>query len=247
MERGLSLLVAIVLVSVAPCVHGTFHLSFSPDLPVNISRDGCGRTKLCISKPNDCDPVKSTSCLFGSFNTTTNCTTNGTNCTTNATNYIRDVNSELSGQSEGYIAMGSTLNISAGVSLMMICGRNANNSFFFQTMERNNTNNVLMPIDQTVSNIRGKVNQSLIQCEFTVPNYNTSRALVLFLATGSVNGSTLGPLNISLVTAPLDLNNPASNVPTTAPPTGNRAAGVTPAHALVLLLNIATLLALLKP
>lgn len=61
---------------------------------VNITRDGCGTSKLCVEIPADCDPTGNSTCLFGSAESLSS---------TNAT-------FELRGNSTGYIALGLTAN-----------------------------------------------------------------------------------------------------------------------------------------
>jgi len=66
---------------------------------VNITRTGCGVTKLCVETPDNCDPTGNSSCLFGSVTAGTPMPPNGVN-----------MSFELSGESAGYIALGLTLN-----------------------------------------------------------------------------------------------------------------------------------------
>lgn len=68
---------------------------------VNITRNGCGVSKLCVETPNDCDPAANSTCLFASLTASTPMAPNGT---------ILSV--ELRGESMGYIALGLTQNAS---------------------------------------------------------------------------------------------------------------------------------------
>lgn len=68
---------------------------------VNITRDGCGVSKLCVETPNDCDPAANGTCLFASLTASTPVAPNGT---------VLSV--ELRGESMGYIALGLTQNAS---------------------------------------------------------------------------------------------------------------------------------------
>lgn len=68
---------------------------------LNITRDGCGTSKLCVETPDDCDPTANSSCLFTSVVTGTTMAPNGT-----------DLYIGLRGDSEGYIALGLTVNAS---------------------------------------------------------------------------------------------------------------------------------------
>ncbi|KAI5612525.1 mucin-5AC-like isoform X2, partial [Silurus asotus] len=58
---------------------------------VNITRNGCGTTKLCMSSVSGCDPSGNSSCFFSS---------------TQLNNTILTV--ELSGTTLGYVALGLT-------------------------------------------------------------------------------------------------------------------------------------------
>ncbi|XP_033505898.1 putative ferric-chelate reductase 1 [Epinephelus lanceolatus] len=246
MERGLILLVAALMIYVSPGVQGTAHLSFV-NTTVNITRHGCGVTKLCVETPNDCDPAGNTSCLFGSVVSTTPVASNGAN-----------LSIQLRGDSNGYVALGLTVNASEGTTMLFICGQNNsdNGTFFFRTMQRNNTDNMLSATERRVREIRGMVEGSVIKCEFDVPDVNASNTRTshvttfsILLGTGSFDGNVVGPFNITLNSGPLNLANPASNVPTTPAPTntttGNNSGAVQP-HAVLLLLSVLTLSVMLR-
>ncbi|XP_034743076.1 putative ferric-chelate reductase 1 [Etheostoma cragini] len=247
MERGWILLVAAVGVYVASGVQGIPNLSFSNNTQVNISKNGCGVTKLCVQTPANCDPAGNTSCLFASVISSTPVAPNGS-----------AMSFQLRGESVGYIALGLTVNASQGTTMLFICAQNSSNngSFFFQTMDQNNTNGVLTPTDRITTEIRGIVNRNVIKCEFNVPNVNASKTRItspttfsLLLGTGTITGNVLGPFNISLNSGLLNLANPASNVPTTAPPTVHTTAsssGAVQPHAMLLLLSVLTLHVLLR-
>ncbi|XP_032387963.1 putative ferric-chelate reductase 1 isoform X2 [Etheostoma spectabile] len=210
MERGLILLVAAVGVYVASGVQGISYLSFSNNTQVNISQIGCGVTKLCVQTPANCDPTGNTSCLFASVISSTSVAPNGS-----------AMSFQLRGDSVGYIALGLTVNASQGTTMLFICAQNSskNGSFFFQTMDQNNINGALTPADRIITEIRGIVNENVIKCEFNVLNAKTPSTILL--GTGTVTNNGLSPFNISLNSDLLNLANPASNVPTTAPPVVN--------------------------
>ncbi|XP_032387966.1 putative ferric-chelate reductase 1 isoform X5 [Etheostoma spectabile] len=263
MERGLILLVAAVGVYVASGVQGISYLSFSNNTQVNISQIGCGVTKLCVQTPANCDPTGNTSCLFASVISSTSVAPNGS-----------AMSFQLRGDSVGYIALGLTVNASQGTTMLFICAQNSskNGSFFFQTMDQNNINGALTPADRITTEIRGIVNSNVIKCEFNVPNVNASKTQIsspttfsLLLGTGTITGNGLSPFNISLNSGLLNLANPASNVPTTAPPVVNptmastkivnttmanttmaSSSGAVPPHAMLLLLSVLTLYVLLR-
>lgn len=64
--------------------------------PVNISRDGCGDTKLCVAEPMDCDPADNNMCFLATFDAESR-PPNGTVLVT-----------ELSGYSMDFVAVGLT-------------------------------------------------------------------------------------------------------------------------------------------
>ncbi|XP_039671946.1 putative ferric-chelate reductase 1 isoform X2 [Perca fluviatilis] len=245
MERGLILLVAALGVYVASGVQGTSYLSFSNNTQVNISQNGCGYTKLCVRTPGNCDPTGNTSCMFASVIASTPLAPNGS-----------AMSFQLSGDSVGYIALGLTVNASQGTTMLFICAQNSSNngSFFFQTVDQNNTNGALTPAERVTTEIWGIVNENVIKCEFTVPNMNSTTFSIL-LGTGNITDNGPSPFDISLNSGLLNLTNPASNVPTTAPPVTNttvtnttmaNSIGAVQPHAVLLLLSVLTLSVMLR-
>ncbi|KAK1879068.1 putative ferric-chelate reductase 1 [Dissostichus eleginoides] len=252
MEGGLIVLAAALLLFLSPDVQGTAHLSFSNNTQLNITRDGCGVSKLCMETPHNCDPSGNSSCLFVSAVSSVPVPPNGV-----------DLSVELSGKSAGYIAVGVTANASEGTSMLFICAQNSsdNGTFFFRTMERNNNDDMLTPIEmvrfQIGERIRGMVNGNMIKCEFTFPNVNASNTrssedttFSVLLGNGSFDGSALGAFNLLLKSRLLDLTKPNSNVSSTAAPISNTTmpnnSGALQPHAVLLLLSVLTLSVLLR-
>ncbi|XP_034008977.1 putative ferric-chelate reductase 1 [Trematomus bernacchii] len=252
MEGGLIVLAAALLLFLSPDVQGTAHLAFSNNTQVNITRDGCGVSKLCVETPDNCDP-SGNSCLFVSAVSSVSVLPNGV-----------DFSVELSGESSGYIAVGVTANASEGTSMLFICAQNSsdNGKFLFRTMQMNNTDKMLTPTETRVKEIGGMVNGNMIKCEFTVPNVNASNTrssedttFSVLLGNGSFDGSVFGAFNLLFGSKPLDLTKPDSNVPTTAAPTTtapinnttmpNNSGALQP-HAVLLLLSVLTLSVLLR-
>ncbi|XP_029971114.1 putative ferric-chelate reductase 1 [Salarias fasciatus] len=237
MQRGLIVLAAAVVALLAPGVRGTDHLSFDNSTQVNITRDGCGATKVCVEEPAACDPAGNSSCLFASVTASAPAAPNGT-----------DLAVELSGRSAGYIAMGLTANASQGTALIFICARNNQNngSFFFRTMLRNNTDSTLSAVETIVTGIRSSVDGDLIQCEFTVPGVNATSTrttdattFAILIGTGTTSGTEVGALMVNRTSSPVDVSNPsgASTTPTPATEMTTSGAGRAFApHALLLLL-----------
>uniref|UniRef100_A0AAZ1XR03 Ferric-chelate reductase 1 n=1 Tax=Oreochromis aureus TaxID=47969 RepID=A0AAZ1XR03_OREAU len=239
MERGLSLLIAAVMLFVAPGVQAADNFSFATNATVNITNTGCGKTKLCIQTPDNCDPAGNSSCFFASVAAGNTTAPNGT-----------ELMFQLSGNSTGYIALGLTANATQGTTALYICAQNSSNnaSFFFAARQRDNINNTLSTFNATVTKIRGQVVNGTIQCEFSVPNLNAtntrsadSTTYVVILGSGTFNGNDFGTFTTSKTTDPLNLANVAN--PTTASPTTtkNSASGALHSHALTVLLTVLTL------
>ncbi|KAM8728923.1 putative ferric-chelate reductase 1 [Acanthopagrus schlegelii] len=233
MERGLILLVSALMAFMAAGVQGTFHLSFANNTEVNITRNGCGVSKLCVETPNDCDPAANSTCLFASLTASTPMAPNGT---------VLSV--ELRGESMGYIALGLTQNASEGITALFICAQN-NGSFFFRTMTRNNTDGMLSSVETIVREIRGMVVGNVIKCEYDIPNVNAtstrtshSTTFQVLLGNGTVNGTALGRFNTVLNSGTLNVADPNSNTVTTS--------GADRPHAVLLLLTVLTVPLMLR-
>ncbi|KAF5890295.1 putative ferric-chelate reductase 1, partial [Clarias magur] len=166
-------------------------------MPLNITRNGCKSTKLCLSEAQDCDPAGTGSCFFTSVRLT------------DQTFFF-----ELSGTTSGYVALALTKN---GVTTVFACGSN-NYLFFFQPATQNGT--TLTPATvNTVYNAVGVVSQSqtLIQCVFnTSASFSTSTksadtSYQVTILNGTTNGTQLGSANLVYDSKKaLDLSNPLS-------------------------------------
>ncbi|XP_047444528.1 putative ferric-chelate reductase 1 [Mugil cephalus] len=232
MQRGLILLFATVMVFVAMGVQGT---SKRDNTKVSITRDYCGATKVCVETPDNCDPANTT-CLFTSIHAS------------DPKNSSTDLFIELSGSSQGYIAMGLTENATEGTTLLYVCARNTsnggNNKFFFRTMERNNMNNSLSEAERSVTEIRGTVDESFIECMFNVSSVNATsiRNFTVLLGWGTVDGDGIKSFNVSRTEGPLsfDVLTGTTAAPTTTT-TESRASYALQSHAVLLLLSVLTL------
>ncbi|XP_077064285.1 uncharacterized protein LOC143716052 [Siphateles boraxobius] len=120
-------------------------------LTSKITRNECGKTKLCLDTPKGCDPSGSSQCFFTSVNLTN----------------IR-LTVELSGNSSGYIALaaGVKSNISQDSHVIFICG-NTPEGVSVQTTLYNNTQRISNILN--INNTQGSIQSSLIQCVFTIP------------------------------------------------------------------------------
>ncbi|XP_034470553.1 putative ferric-chelate reductase 1 [Hippoglossus hippoglossus] len=185
MEGSFILCFAAMMLFMAPGVKGTGHLSFANNTQVNITRAGCGVSKHCVATPDNCDPAGNAICLFGSAFSTAPMAPNGA-----------DVTIQLSGNSSGYIALGLTASATQGTTMLFICAQNSstNGTFFFRTLQKNNTDGMVTPKETRVTEIRGVVNGTLIQCEFTVLSVNATStrssdsSFQILLGSGTVVG-----------------------------------------------------------
>ncbi|XP_042627933.1 putative ferric-chelate reductase 1 [Cyprinus carpio] len=214
MESKLMFLVVCVIGCAVSCIKADGHLSTPTNLTSNITRNECGKTKLCLDNPKGCDPSGSSQCFFTSVQiilTTFNLTV------------------ELSGNSIGYIALaaGVTSSVAQGLNIIFVCGNN-NGRFFFRTATLFN-NTLLTTNVPNVNNIQGSIQPSLIQCVFSIPidtntlnflsnvnatNVNISNIansqlnVFLDMLQGSTNGTVLGePKSVFGSSVPVDLAN----------------------------------------
>ncbi|XP_077411658.1 uncharacterized protein LOC144042662 [Vanacampus margaritifer] len=212
MDRGLILVVAMLAVLAAlPAVRGTQHLTFDNTVMANVTREGCGVTNLCLELPNDCDPANNnTGCLFVSLNADAPMSSDSFNLTV-----------RLSGNSSDLIAFGLTQNFVTDTTQLFVCGTNGT-EFFFETLLRS-SNGSLMPNERNTSQIRNRLNGTLIQCEFIIPNLNTrmmgemldGTTAVVIVGNGTVNattGRTQNFMSLLFTAQPVNLTNANGNV-----------------------------------
>ncbi|KAK7157313.1 hypothetical protein R3I93_008711 [Phoxinus phoxinus] len=237
MESKLMFLVVCVIGCAVSCIKADDNLP-TTSLTSNITRNECGKTKLCLDTPKGCDPSGSSQCFFTSVVFTNT-----------------SVTVELSGNSTGYIALaaGLTSNISQDGNIIFVCVNN-NSRLFFQTKTLYNNTLEITNIPN-VTNIQGLIQSSLIQCVFTIhidetvtfflssgngTHFNTSdianSQILMFLDIwkGSTNGTVLGAptselgssvlVNLANVNSTNVVSTPAG---TTAGTTANTTAGTT--------------------
>ncbi|CAL8366168.1 unnamed protein product [Boreogadus saida] len=217
--NNLFVLVSMVIVCLAPGIHGNGHLSFSniPGLQVNITRAGCGVTRVCVDQLVNCNSSMEGSCLFASLEVTSRTAPNGS---------VLDITMQGTAMANEYIAIG--LKPTTGTTLVFVCGRQNEIRFRFFTRDLNSSNSMLEPSETITTQILGNITGDLIQCQFTVPNVNATEArsadntFAIQLARGALGAGPTGPVgtfNASRTTEPLNLGDPSSTVPTTAAPT----------------------------
>ncbi|XP_013868495.1 putative ferric-chelate reductase 1 [Austrofundulus limnaeus] len=222
MERTLILFFATLMVFGTSGVQAQF--SFATNVTVNITRTGCGSTKLCVQQPNACDPAGSSGCLFGS-SAVVNATAN---------DFFFQLSGNVTGNSTEFVALQLNPNSTTNAGLIFACIQN-NSTFSFQTFMMNSAGNVTR-FNRTVTQIRGLANTTKIQCEFSVANLTVSgtasllrsqdNAFSFSLASGTLNGESL-VFAQTFRAGVLDLANPTANVAntTTAPNTTTPASG----------------------
>ncbi|XP_057714424.1 uncharacterized protein LOC130930468 isoform X2 [Corythoichthys intestinalis] len=164
MDRGFFLVVATLTVLAAvPTVRGTEHLTFDNSVEANVTREGCDMTALCLETPEDCDPQNNQSCLFSSLNASSSMA---------PFNLSVGLSGNFSKNSTG-IAFGLTQNFTEENTQLFICGRNSTGGFLFATVTRY-PNGSLESNERNTTQIRNQLNDNNTQCEFIIPNVNTS-------------------------------------------------------------------------
>ncbi|XP_056598596.1 ferric-chelate reductase 1-like [Triplophysa dalaica] len=186
-----SRLVCLVVFVISSAVPYTKANGIITPLNYNFTHSDCGTTKLCVEKPNACNPSGTSECFFAS--TRINITD-------------KSLAIELSGSSIGYIALAAGLssNLSKGDNAIFVCGNNSG-TFFFETGGFQNKIVTVIPFN--ASNIQYRLKQpSVIQCAFTIPinlsnnninilgiNFNKTKIPVfLEVYKGSYNGGVFG-------------------------------------------------------
>ncbi|XP_062297929.1 putative ferric-chelate reductase 1 [Scomber scombrus] len=121
----------------------------------NISKSGCGVTKVCISQPLNCDPAVSVNCYFMSASITPNDTA---------------VHYEITGPSDGYISFGFSDDQRMGNDDIYICGIGSNGLVQLQhAISTGKTAPRILPLGN-VSDVVASVHGMVISCSFTSMN-----------------------------------------------------------------------------
>ncbi|ROL29800.1 Cysteine-rich, acidic integral membrane protein [Anabarilius grahami] len=183
-----------------------------------VTRDSCKKDKACFSTPASCDPSTSNSCFFAS--------------TRGVSGSSDNLTFELSGESNGYIAVGlSQDNKEGDGDTIYSC---ANNNGVPKFIRATLNNNILTP-DNTFGpgSFRGSVNNTKIQCIFIAAglNINTRAAntnAFLFFYTGNfANGIMGSPVTRMATNSSVDLTNINSSDVGIITPTTNTASNTT--------------------
>lgn len=249
-----NMLVFIAIACAVSCVRaGTVNITVNRQAP-NITRNGCGTSKLCLTP---CDPAaNASSCFFAS----------------SRLDSTSSLIFELSGATTGYVALGLATNLTQGAVIVFVCGNsNATNSTGFTFLTASNTANGLNlnTTVNTINSVQGVVannqtlKQSYIQCVFnttanltTITSKLTTTSFYVSILSGVMNGNTPGSSNTQFnSTVLLDLTNSKANLanstnststsaPTVVTTGGSDSLSSPVAHALSILLGAIGLLLL---
>ncbi|XP_061111438.1 uncharacterized protein LOC133137277 [Conger conger] len=204
----------------------------SQNIPVGalnaaITRDTCGRTKLCEEVPADCDPSGNGDCLFVSAATATTNRPSGIN-----------IAFELRGNTSGYVVLILSPDMNQGGGDQSFVCAQFNDTLRFFTASFDNGSLTMTHMMGAVSNALASRNGTVIRCTFTALGLNaTARrspdsSFYVFAGTGEYDGVSLGDPVIRLSSnGSLDLTNTTSNLPG-----GNGGAGLHPTSLVLLVL-----------
>ncbi|KAE8290604.1 hypothetical protein D5F01_LYC10190 [Larimichthys crocea] len=131
---------------------------------VDITRDGCGTTKLCLEEPAGCDPTTDDSCLFVSLVATPG-PTKGV-----------DLAVELRGKIDQPVGfVGVSLTFKDGSTSLFPCIRNGSDDApFFRTFWRKNACSGFFLVQNRATGIRIVPKGHVIRCGFDIREVNAS-------------------------------------------------------------------------
>uniref|UniRef100_A0A8C8D697 Ferric-chelate reductase 1 n=1 Tax=Oncorhynchus tshawytscha TaxID=74940 RepID=A0A8C8D697_ONCTS len=146
---------------------------------------GCDSTKVCFSQPLNCDPGVSPDCYFLSAMTSLGDTA---------------IQLEMTGPSDGYIAIGFSDDQRMGNDDIYICGRDSGGLIQLQhAFSTGRKTPEILPLGN-VSDVKSSVNNSIISCSFTTRNpISTQRSggssslYYLMIVHGPSNNGKIGP------------------------------------------------------
>ncbi|XP_073427376.1 putative ferric-chelate reductase 1 [Dendrobates tinctorius] len=159
-------------ISITSSLETTTPVSSKPP-PTYISSEHCGTQKICLSNPSECDPSKTTNCLFMSSAMTDN----------GAYNF------EISGPSGGYVSIGFSDDQFMGSDDIYICVINSVGQVEIQhAYSEGRKPPLILPLSNVDVRISSYTN-GVIQCSFTSKN-QISTQLPIYQSRAS-NGSDL--------------------------------------------------------
>ncbi|XP_041717832.1 putative ferric-chelate reductase 1 isoform X2 [Coregonus clupeaformis] len=136
---------------------------FPSQSSLSISSAGCGSSKVCFSRPLNCNPGVSPDCYFLSATTSTRDTA---------------IQLEMTGPSDGYIAIGFSDDQTMGNDDIFICGRDSNGIIQLQhAYSTGRTRPDMRPLGN-VSDVKSSMKDGIISCSFTTMNpVSTQRSI----------------------------------------------------------------------
>ncbi|XP_023855951.1 putative ferric-chelate reductase 1 isoform X2 [Salvelinus sp. IW2-2015] len=136
---------------------------FPSQSSLSISSAGCGSSKVCFRKPLNCDPGVSPDCYFLSAMTSTRDTA---------------IHLEMTGPSDGYIAIGFSDDQMMGNDNIFICGRDSNGIIQLQhAYSTGRKRPDIVPLGN-VSDVKSSIKDDIISCSFTTRNPISTQRLV---------------------------------------------------------------------
>nr|XP_029481808.1 putative ferric-chelate reductase 1 isoform X2 [Oncorhynchus nerka] len=128
---------------------------FPSQSSLSISSAGCGSSKVCFRQPLNCDPGVSPDCYFLSAMTSTRDTA---------------IHLEMTGPSDGYIAIGFSDDQMMGNDDIFICGRDSNGIIQLQhAYSTGRRRPDIVPLGN-VSDVKSSMKDDIISCSFTTRN-----------------------------------------------------------------------------
>uniref|UniRef100_A0A8C8CYG8 Ferric-chelate reductase 1 n=1 Tax=Oncorhynchus tshawytscha TaxID=74940 RepID=A0A8C8CYG8_ONCTS len=186
----------------APTSYGFNSIQFSA---------GCGSSKVCFRQPLNCDPGVSPDCYFLSAMTS-----------------IRDtaIHLEMTGPSDGYIAIGFSDDQMMGNDDIFICGRDSNGIIQLQhAYSTGRRRPDIVPLGN-VSDVKSSMKDDIISCSFTTRNpisiprsVRSSSPYYLMFAHGPTSNGEIGHHTSTFLSdTKMDISRPQGITNATQPP-----------------------------
>ncbi|XP_024230438.1 putative ferric-chelate reductase 1 isoform X2 [Oncorhynchus tshawytscha] len=184
---------------------------FPSQSSLSISSAGCGSSKVCFRQPLNCDPGVSPDCYFLSAMTS-----------------IRDtaIHLEMTGPSDGYIAIGFSDDQMMGNDDIFICGRDSNGIIQLQhAYSTGRRRPDIVPLGN-VSDVKSSMKDDIISCSFTTRNpisiprsVRSSSPYYLMFAHGPTSNGEIGHHTSTFLSdTKMDISRPQGITNATQPP-----------------------------
>ncbi|KAM9836908.1 uncharacterized protein ACBR49_019322 [Aulostomus maculatus] len=170
------------------------------NLETEINRTGCGSEQLCIAEPAECDPSEGDTCFFAATRQT-----NGQN-----------FEFELSGESDGYIAVSLSEDTTVGGNdTTYICANDDGVVRFFGALLDNDE---LSVVTLNANSVRGRLQEGTIQCTFAATVTDAARLTAaratsrsLSVLTGDFDNGRFSAPETRVQTSVINLGDPNAN------------------------------------